>query len=115
MTTAPHRVWAGEAPSSWPVSESPLTESNRRPSPYHLQFRGFTARWGYRRAASDGQAAAVACHGAGNVRLRDSGRARRVAGVKGAEMFRSRLIREAGCRPVTARPTVGLRSDDLAA
>src|SRR5262252_500960 len=33
--TAPHRVCAGEAPSSWLMCESPLTESNRRPSPYH--------------------------------------------------------------------------------
>ena len=35
MKTALHRVYAGEAPSSWLVCESPLTESNRRPSPYH--------------------------------------------------------------------------------
>src|SRR5216683_3879819 len=35
MKTAPHRVCAGEAPSSWLMNWSPLTESNRRPSPYH--------------------------------------------------------------------------------
>jgi len=87
---------------------SPLTESNRRPSPYHPQFPGFTARWrGCRAAASDGQAAAVACHAAGKVRLRHSGRARRAAGVKGAGTFCSGPVCEAGCRPVTAGPTVG--------
>jgi hypothetical protein len=99
-----HRLHVRKMLLTW----SPLTESNRRPSPYHPQFRGFTARWRSRRAtASDGQATAVARHGAGNVRLRDSGRARRAAGVKGADMFRSGPIREAGRRPVTGRPTVG--------
>jgi hypothetical protein len=34
-----------EGPETAPDLRSPLTESNRRPSPYHLKFRGFTARW----------------------------------------------------------------------
>jgi hypothetical protein len=86
---------------------SPLTESNRRPSPYHPQLPGFTARYrGGRAAASDGQAAAVTCHSAGNVRRRDPGRALVTGGVKGAGMFRSGPVREARRRPVTATPTV---------
>src|SRR5216683_6620878 len=55
MKTAPHRVCAGEAPSSWLMNWSPLTESNRRPSPYHgdalpTELRGpvFTSlTWGF--------------------------------------------------------------------
>ncbi len=59
------------------------------------------------RAASDWQAAAVTCRAAGMVRRRDPGRARRAAALKGAGMFRSGPVREAGRRPVTVRPTVG--------
>jgi hypothetical protein len=57
---------------------SPLTESNRRPSPYHPQLPGFTAaRRGRWAKASSGQTAAVTYRAAGNVTRRGPGRARR--------------------------------------
>jgi hypothetical protein len=92
-----------------------LTESNHRPSPYHPQFRGFTAecrgRWA---EASGGQTAAVTCRAAGNVTRRGPGRARRAAEVKRDGRLRSWPVRGAGCRRVTTRPAVRWRSDDHA-
>jgi hypothetical protein len=89
---------------------SPLTESNRRPSPYHPQLPGFTALWrGRRAAASDRQAAAVARHG----RRKMCGCETRAVpgwpqGSKGPACF----VPGRSARPGAGRSRPGRRSDD---
>ena len=100
---------------------SPLTESNRRPSPYHAHFPGFTARqalpagrrqaliWVLPRPAASATAQAIA----------PTAGAAAGTGLCPAGSSHPRLCchsgpaRGAACRPATSTPTVKRRSDDL--
>jgi hypothetical protein len=100
----------------------PLTESNRRPSPYHPHFPGFTARqappagrwqaliWILPRPAASAPPQAIApaaeqqpvrvlCPASGSSRPRLA--------------CQPSPARGAACRPATSRPAVNRRSDDL--
>jgi hypothetical protein len=92
---------------SKPLTWSPLTESNRRPSPYHLDAPGFTGDDTVVDREHPTDECAESGHGGLETRLGQtwlvcSGRLAQVGSPA-----RSSPISEAGCRPFTSSPTVG--------
>ena len=106
---------------TWSPLTCPLTESNRRPSPYHLKSSRFSARQGLPRRppASADPDLVPACGICGHSGHRTGSRVAASAGPRPAGddsgprlPCRSGPARGTACRPATSAPAVKRRSDD---